>query len=142
MNQVDWQAEGFEGAKLAYLSMEAGFFYDRHRAANDCLAAIELLARRLPVSGGLALSQLLERARRPSWRIWAEQAPYDLKDHLKARGYRWNGEGTPNPKAWCIDVEEDLKGVELDYLRTEIYQRDIELFVQKVFAYELFSDRA
>lgn len=44
MTEVDWVAEGFEGLKLAYLAMGAGFFYDRHRAANDCLAAIELLA--------------------------------------------------------------------------------------------------
>jgi len=42
MTQVDWANEGYEGAKLAYLVAGAGFFYDRHRATNDCLAADEM----------------------------------------------------------------------------------------------------
>ena len=47
-SQIDWKGEGFEGTRLAYLVAGAGFFYDRHRALNDCYAAIELLATRLP----------------------------------------------------------------------------------------------
>ena len=90
MSQVDWIDEGHEGVKLAYLAAGAGFFYDRHRAVHDCRAAIELLAAPLPSSGALAMQKLLEKARRPSWRIWAENSPFDLKDVLKARGYRWN----------------------------------------------------
>ncbi len=50
-SQIDWTAEGFEGSKLAYLAQAVGFFYERHRAMNDCLATIELLAMRLPQSG-------------------------------------------------------------------------------------------
>jgi DNA polymerase-3 subunit epsilon len=56
MSQVDWAAEGHEGVKLAWLAAGAGFFYDRHRAVNDCAAAIELLATDLPRSGGPALA--------------------------------------------------------------------------------------
>ena len=78
MSEVDWAAEGYEGTKLSYLAAGAGFFYERHRATYDCLAAIELLARRQPVSGRTGLAQLLERARTPTWRIWAENAPFDL----------------------------------------------------------------
>jgi DNA polymerase-3 subunit epsilon len=91
MTQVPWVEEGHEG-KLAYLASGAGFFYDKHRAIHDCLAGIELLSRPLPKSGVLALTRLLEQARRPSWRIWAEGAAFELKDALKARGYRWNAE--------------------------------------------------
>jgi hypothetical protein len=46
MIEIDWTADGYEGRKHAYLAASAGFFYDRHRAANDCLAGVELLARR------------------------------------------------------------------------------------------------
>lgn len=141
MTQVDWGNEGYEGTKLAYLAMGAGFFYDRHRAANDCMAAIELLASLLPKAGVPAMRHLLERARRPSWRVWAENAPFDLKDALKARGYRWNGDENPSPRAWYIDVDDDAKEQELVYLRTEIYQRELELLVRKITAYERFSDR-
>ena len=141
MTQVDWKAEGFEGTKLAYLAMGAGFFYDRHRASHDCLAAIELLAMTLPVSRKPAMSHLLERARRPTWRIWAEDAPFELKGLLKARGYRWNGEGNANPRGWYIDVEDDVKEQEIAFLRSEIYQRESDLLVKRVTALERFSTR-
>ena len=87
--------------------MGAGFFYERHRAKHDCIAAIELLATPLPKAGVPAMAKLLERARRPNWRIWAENSPFELKDQLKARGYRWNGDGTRNPRAWYIDVDDE-----------------------------------
>ncbi len=77
----------------------AGYFYDKHRATNDCLAAIELLATPLPASGIFGMQRLLKSARQPTWRIWAENSPSDRKDILKARGYRWNPDGTPFPKA-------------------------------------------
>ena len=142
MTQIDWAAEGYEGTKLAYLAMGAGFFYERHRAAHDCIAAIELLAMSLPKAGVPAMARLLERARRPSWRIWALNSPFDLKDVLKARGYHWNGDGNPNPRAWYIDVDEDVSEQELAYLRAEIYQREVDILVRKITAYERFSDRS
>src|ERR1700761_4008295 len=122
MSQVDWAAEGYEGAKLAYLATGAGFFYDRHRATHDCMAAIELLARTHPKGGRTGLAQLLEAARAPTWRIWAENSPFDLKDVLKARGYRWNGEGTATPRAWYIDVAEGARAEEEAFLKAEIYR--------------------
>lgn len=141
MNQVNWAEEGFEGAKLSYLAMSAGFFYDKHRAIHDCLAAIELLARPLPRSGRPALQALLEQARRPSWRIWAENAPFELKDMLKARGYRWNAEPGVAPRAWYIDVLEAERELELAFLRGEIYRGDIDLMVRRIDAHDRFSER-
>ncbi len=99
-------ARGYERTKLAYLAGGAGFFYQRHRAAHDCLAAIDLLAQAHLRSGRTGLVQLLGRARAPSFRIWAENSPFDLKDVLKARAYRWNGEGTGTPRGWYIDVTD------------------------------------
>ena len=141
MSQVNWSAEGFEGVKLAYLAQGAGFFYDKHRAVHDCLAAVELLARPLPRSGQLALQQLLNRARQPSWRIWAENAPFDLKDALKARGYRWNAGGGGAPRAWYVDVAEAHKDAELTFLKAEVYRGEIELLVRRIDAHDRFSDR-
>jgi DNA polymerase-3 subunit epsilon len=141
MSQVDWANEGYEGTKLAYLAMGAGFFYDRHRAANDCIAGIELLASPLPRTGMQAMRRLLDSARRPAWRIWAENAPFELKDELKRRGYRWNGEGGPSPKAWYVEVCDEAKGDELAYLRAVIYQAEVEVSARRITAYERFSDR-
>jgi len=140
-SQIDWAEEGIEGTRLSYLVASAGFFYEKHRAVNDCLAAIELLATPLPVTGSPGLTKLLENARKPTWRIWAENSPFDLKDVLKARGYRWNPDGTPFPKAWFIDVQDDRREAELSSLQKEIYQREVQVLTRKIDAFNGFSDR-
>ncbi len=141
MSQIDWTASGHEGVKLAYLAQGCGFFYDRHRAVNDCLAAIELLARPLRPDGEVAMAELLRRARLASIRIWAEHSPFELKDRLKERGYRWNADPIGTPRAWYIDVAEDELESELAFLRSEIYQRDINLLTRRIEARDRFSDR-
>ena len=141
MSQIRWADEGFEGTKLGYLAMGAGFFYDRHRAANDCAAAIELLASPLPKSGRTGMSHLLQAARAPTWRIWAENSPFAVKDALKARGYRWNGDVGAGPKAWYVDVDDGAVEQELAYLREEIYGCEAALPMRRITAYERFSDR-
>ena len=141
IQEVDWRAAGFEGTRLGYLVGEAGFFYDRHRAVNDCYAAIELLAMPLPQSGEPAFKQLLERARKPTWRIWATYAPFDLKDKLRERGYRWNAGGDGALRAWYIDVVEDLRETELAYLQNEIYHREVDIPTRRIDAYRRFSSR-
>jgi DNA polymerase-3 subunit epsilon len=141
MSQVDWSAEGHEGVKLAYLAAGAGFFYDRHRAVNDCAAAIELLAIDLPKSGVPALASLLERARTPIWRIWAENSPFAMKDRLKARGYRWNGDDSVPARCWYVDVADADKEAELKFLRQEIYGGQIDPLTRRIDAYDRFSER-
>jgi DNA polymerase-3 subunit epsilon len=140
MSQVDWKAHGFEGTKLSYLAGQSGFFFDGHRAENDCLAGLEILSRPLP-TGRTALSHLLETARAPSWRIVAERAPFEMKDRLKARGYRWNGDDAAGPKAWSIDIPDADRDAELLYLAQEIYGYDPNLSPKRITAFERFSDR-
>ena len=141
MSQVDWRSEGFDGRSLSSLAMESGFFYDRHRAANDCAAGIELLSKPLPITGVRAMARLLENARASTWRIWAEGAPYECKDQLKARGYRWNGEGIGGPRAWYTDVGAAQHEAELTYLREQIFGRAVTLPERRLTAYDRFSER-
>lgn len=141
MSQVDWVGEGHEGVKLAYLATGAGFFYDKHRAVNDCAAAIELLSLPLPTSGVIAFARLLEAARKPSWRIRAEGAPFEFKDVLKTRGYRWDDGSTGAPRAWWKDVDESDREPELTWLRTEVYRDELVLQPVRIDAYDRFSDR-
>lgn len=136
-SQIDWRGEGYDGSSLAYLSMACGFFYDRHQATADCLAAIHLLERTLPKSGKLAMLQLLERGRQSTWRILAAGSPFPMKDALKARGYRWN----PEKKLWYADVAD--RQAESEWLRKEIYKSgNIHFPVEKITAFERFSARA
>jgi DNA polymerase-3 subunit epsilon len=140
-SQIDWKSEGFEGTRLAYLAAGAGFFYDRHRALNDCHAAVALLTQALPQSGRNAFTCLLEQARRKDVRLFATQAPFDMKDRLRARGYRWNGEGIGASRAWFIDVPEDQLDAETGWLETEIYGRPADLHRLRIDAFNRFSAR-
>ena len=121
-SEIDWRRRGFEGTKLGYLVGQAGFFHDGHRAVDDCFALLEILARADDAHPTTAFAELHRASQRSRVRIFAENSPYDLKDHLKARGYRWSDGSAGRPKSWWIEVDEpDLEG-ELYYLRTEIYQ--------------------
>ena len=100
---------------MAQALMDSGN-YRVHRAVNDCLAANELLASPLPASTGAGPSRLLESARKPTWRIWAENSPFDLKDVLNTRQYKWNPDGTPFPKVWYTDVPDDDREARADFL--------------------------
>jgi DNA polymerase-3 subunit epsilon len=77
--EVEWRRHGFEGSRLGYLLNGAGLFHQAHRAVDDCHALLEILAFKLPMIGKPALAVLLERARKKTMRLFAEQSPFDLK---------------------------------------------------------------
>ncbi|MCK1715177.1 MULTISPECIES: 3'-5' exonuclease [unclassified Bradyrhizobium] len=139
--EVDWRKHGFAGAQLSYLLNGAGFFHQAHRAVDDCHALLEVLAFELPTTGSSALAALLETARRKTLRVWAEQSPFDLKDSLKKRGYRWSDGSDGRPKSWYIDVCETALDDEIAFLKAEIYLRDVEPRLQTLTAFNRFSCR-
>jgi DNA polymerase III subunit epsilon len=109
---------------------------------HDCRAGIEILSRPLPRSGRTALAVLLESARSGRWRIWAEGAPYALRDTLKRRGYRWNDGSDGSPRAWYLDVGDEAHKDESAFLRSQVYRReDVKLDVRRVTAVERYSNR-
>lgn len=141
VNQVEWRTYGFEGSRLGYLLGGIGLFHRSHRAVDDCHALLEILAHRIPEANRTALSLLLENARRKTIRIWAEQAPFELKDELKKRGYRWSAGDEGRPKAWYVDIDEAKRDEEIAFLQQVIYLREVELFTQTLTAFDRFSVR-
>lgn len=122
---VDWNRQGFEGVKLEYLAYKFGFFYEGHRATIDCQAGIEILSRHFEEDGKTVLNHLLKNARRTDIRLWAEGAPFDRKDVLKKRGYRWSAGDDGKRKAWYKDLSEDELEEEMRYLNESIYPRAV-----------------
>lgn len=126
--EIDWSARGFEGTKLGYLIGQAGFFHEGHRAVDDCFALLEVLAR--PGADGRnqgegadsAFAELHRASQMCRVRIYAEHSPFDMKDHLKARGYRWADGSDGRPKSWWVEISEDAVEAELHFLRSEIYR--------------------
>jgi DNA polymerase-3 subunit epsilon len=139
-SEIPWAEEGFEGTKLVHLA-GCGFFHEGHRAVHDCRAGIELLSRALPRSGRRGLDVLLESARAPRWRIRAVGAPFELRQALKIRGYRWDPGEDGRPRAWFIDVADGAVDSERDFLRREIYRRDVDVDARRIDAFDRYSDR-
>lgn len=139
--EINWRGHGFSGANLGYLLAGCGLFHDAHRAVDDCHAVLEILATPLAGTSNTALAALLARARQRSFRIWAEQSPFELKDVLKRRGYRWSDGSDGLPRCWYVDVAEDRRSAEIEFLRAEIYQREVDVRSQPLTALERFSAR-
>ena len=96
---------------------------------------------KLPKSKNLVLDVLLKNARQKSYRIWAVGSGFEKKDVLKNRGYKWfrGGEGRVN--SWHIEIDKNNLQSELEYLKKEIYGREINLPVDPVTPFDRFSER-
>lgn len=115
--EIPWRDEGVVGSRLEYIVQSYSYFFDAHRALDDCFAVLTILSQELPISKRRCLSVLLENARQDCIRIFATGATYDTRSQLKKRGYRWNDGQNGSPRAWWRDVaaQSDL-GAEISFL--------------------------
>jgi len=116
---MDWKAQGRSSQKLESLALELGLFYDAHRAEMDCHALLAVLTAPLPKEPAAnALATLIAASRQPAYRLSATGAPFETKDRLKARGYRWNAE----QRVWQTRAGSDTAlDAELLWLRAQVY---------------------
>jgi DNA polymerase-3 subunit epsilon len=137
VNGVNWRELGYEGAKLEYLNLKMGYFYEGHRALIDCYATLNLF-----VSEPKAFEELKKRAHQEEFLICATNASFDKKDELKKRNYRWSNGNGNIPKSWWIIIPKQEYEEELLFLKNEIYKRNnIELPTKLITAKEKYSYR-
>jgi DNA polymerase-3 subunit epsilon len=95
-----------------------GFYYDGHRAEIDCRALLAVLARPLDgTTDAPALKALLDHARGKTFKLFALNSPFESKELLKGRGYRWE----PDGKVWALELDAINLDAELAYLKEKIY---------------------
>jgi DNA polymerase-3 subunit epsilon len=141
---IDWKSRGRNSAKLEGLAAELGLFYDAHRAEMDCHALLAVLAAPLPATPQevtcTGLAHLLRAAHNPGYRLSATNAPYEAKDLLKARGYRWNGD----QRVWATRLSDDAALLtEFDWLRKDVYGgRHAAVQVEQLDALTKYSSRS
>ena len=115
---VDWKSVGATSLKLGALAADHGWFFDAHRAQVDCHALLQILARPLGSSGLTGLGQLITAGSQPSYKLSATGSPFESKDALKGRGYRWDGEA----KVWSCTLSDDTAlEQELEWLAEAVY---------------------
>ncbi|VAW43943.1 Polymerase epsilon subunit [hydrothermal vent metagenome] len=135
--QIDWTTLTEVGSKnQEFLCWKVGqFFYAAHRALDDVQALCQLLS--LPISDEQkpALSFLLHAVRQSKSLVKATGAPFDVKDELRSRGYRWNvGE-----RVWQKLLDDALLKEELAWL---IEHNTANPTIIKLKATDSFSIRA
>ena len=136
---IDWKKEGSGSAKLEFLASERGWFYDAHRAQVDCHALLQVLASPL-TDGQTGLSRLLIGAGQTRYKLRATGAPFEAKDKLKSRGYRWDGDGRV---WWCSLGSDALLDAECAWLRAEVYsQRSARVQLEAMDSLVQYSSRS
>ena len=150
LKQIDWAGENMGSSKLDYIASLMGFFYDAHRAINDCEALLRVLSEPLPVTGKTGLQWLIAAAPQIDVNLAAIGSPFSTKDALanrrvelpdgSKRRYLWDGrEGA---KYWHIDLPEERVPAEVEWLKANIYSgKSFTTSVATVDALTRFSKR-
>ena len=116
LSQVDWRSLGFDGRALGHLLLQSGRFFEGHRAGNDTNALTTLLGTSAG-DGRTILAHLLESCERDMVRIEATGAPFEAKDSLKARSYRWNAAR----RVWWRELDAAQAMAERTWLDQYVY---------------------
>jgi DNA polymerase-3 subunit epsilon len=140
---IDWKAQGLGSAKLEFLCSELGWFYDAHRAQVDCHALLRVLSS--PLKGAEAkpltgLQQLFKSAENARTIVKAFGSPFETKDKLKARGYRWDAEA----RVWSTAVKSaEALDAESAWLKAQVYGgRSVRIGMEIQDALVQFSSRS
>jgi DNA polymerase III subunit epsilon len=131
---IDWHELGFNTAKLEVLSLFHGFYFGAHRAAADVDGLLHLLTFDNPQTGAPYLADVLNASRRNVFRVDAVKSPFETKDLLKERKYRWDG----GRKVWWREVLEAELDEEMAWLASEVYTRGSKATTQKITPFERF----
>lgn len=84
------------------------------------------------------MSALLETTRRPIARLWVQEAPFEIKDTVKRRGFRWSG----TRRCWYLDCDEEQLEIERAFLEQQVFGRAMpDLPVDRITARDRYSVR-
>ena len=136
--QIPWSEEGISSGKLEFLAYNCGFHFTGHRASTDCHALLEILQHPLPTSGSIALNILLQNARIADIKVSALASPFESKDALKERSYRWNAD----KRVWAKNITQQQLDDEVTWLGEAVYAgKGFRLEFEKMTAMNRFSNR-
>jgi len=112
--QIDWFTLADVGSRSQeFLCWKVGqFYYGAHRALDDVQALTELLAQPISEDQNPAFHYLLQAVRVSKSLIKATGAPFDVKDALRGRSYRWN----VTARVWQKVIDESKLQEELAWL--------------------------
>lgn len=141
--EAPWSELNTGSAKLEWLAYKlGGVFYSAHRALIDAEVLLFLLTKD-GLNERTILSHILESSGRRTYCVWAEGAPFEMKDVLKKdKGYAWSDGSAPEKpiKAWYRTGVVDLE-TELSMLGKDIYGRPALVTVDVLTGRERYTSR-
>ncbi|WP_285019662.1 3'-5' exonuclease [Novosphingobium sp. fls2-241-R2A-195] len=137
--EVDWKTLGYEGTKLAYLVNSSGWFFDAHRALDDCRALAKVLSTKTSTNAPhTPFEHLLASAREVKWRI-AFSAPFELRMSLRERGFRWKPGQEGKAGRWTGDFSEvDARDL-VNWLTDTLGVKKATVSVDRITAFERYQ---
>jgi DNA polymerase III subunit epsilon len=109
-SHIDWRAMGYKTSALNYLAADHGFVNPfAHRAIFDCATTFKIIENHVDA--------MVARSQQKEIEIKAFGSPFETKDALKSRNYRWN----PEERVWHKTITENDLEEERVFLREEIY---------------------
>ena len=98
---------GSLGVVMAYTK---DWYFGHHDALEDCWALIHLL------NTDDHFKEIIEKAFVPNFNVFAIASPFESKDRLKARGYKWS-----DTKCWYYPrADEEKAAEEVEWLKEEL----------------------
>ena len=116
VSDINWPERGFGARGQEILCIWHGFYYESHRAMSDVDALIHLVTHEAEESDNAAL-ELIANAAKPTYKIAALNSPFETKDILKSRRYRWD----PQNRYWWKNLVLDEIDTEKEWMADNIY---------------------
>ena len=116
VSDINWPERGFGARGQEILCIWHGFYYESHRAMSDVDALIHLVTHEAEESDNAAL-ELIANAKKPTYKIAALNSPFQTKDILKSRRYRWD----PQNRYWWKNLVLDEIDTEKEWMADNIY---------------------
>lgn len=111
MRHIDWQRHNHKTLSLNYLAADHGFVNPfAHRAIFDCATTFRLITP--------YLKELIIRSYEREYVIKAVYSPFESKDVLRLRGYRWD----PEERVWGKVIGETALADERKFLAEQVYR--------------------
>ena len=111
LRHIDWRRLHCNNLGLNYLAADHGFVNPfAHQALFDCATTFRLVAPHM--------AELMQRCREREYQVKAVGSPFESKDLLRQRGYRWDSQ----ERVWTRILAESALVEERQFLQENVYK--------------------
>jgi DNA polymerase-3 subunit epsilon len=134
MSDISWKSFNINSRRLIDIAIYFGFYFKAHRAITDVAALIHILSKSF--SNVTVMKSLVDAIDKQYVRLDAVGAPFETKERLKIKKYKWDFVR----KVWFKIVPTSVSMFEKEFLEREIYDRNPRYTVTPIPRSEVYSN--